>query len=301
MSERFIAACVQNSAEVELAPSLEAAETLTRAAAAAGAKLILLPEYFASLDVVDDLLVSRARPEAGHPALAVFQPLAEELDAWILLGSLGIEAKPGGRMLNRSYLLDAGGRIVARYDKVHLFDVRLPGGEDYTESRSVAPGERAVVAPTPWGPLGLSICYDLRFPQLYQALARGGARYLATPAAFTKTTGEAHWHVLQRARAIETGCYVFAPCQTGAHAGGRASYGHSLIVDPWGEVLADGGTEVGFVTAEIDPAAVDAARARIPALAHARPFEAPAAGPGDAVEAPEARQPEALAAGLREH
>lgn len=276
MSERFIAACVQNSAEVELAPSLEAAETLTRAAAAAGATLVLLPEYFASLDVVDDLLVSRARPEAGHPALACFQPLAEELGVWILLGSLGVEAGGGGKMLNRSYLLDARGRIVARYDKIHLFDVRLPGGESYTESRSVAPGERAVVAPTPWGPLGLSICYDLRFPQLYQALANGGARYLTVPAAFTKTTGEAHWHTLLRARAIETGCFVFAPCQTGTHAGGRASYGHSLIVDPWGQVLADAGTEVGFVTAEIDPAAVAAARGRIPALQHARRFQPPA-------------------------
>ncbi len=277
MSAKFIAACVQNSAEVELAPSLDAAETLTRAAAASGARLILLPEYFASLDVVDDLLVSRARPEAGHPALARFQPLAAELGAWILLGSLGIETPAAGKMLNRSYLLNDRGAIVARYDKIHLFDVRLPGGEDYTESRNVAPGERAVVAATPWGPLGLSICYDLRFPQLYQALARGGARYLATPAAFTRTTGAAHWHVLQRARAIETGCYVFAPCQTGTHAGGRASFGHSLIVDPWGEVLADAGREVGFVTAEIDPLQVEAARRRIPALDHARDFQPPPA------------------------
>jgi len=277
MTERFLAACIQNSAEVELEPSLDVAEDLTRAAAATGAKLILLPEYFASLDVVDDLLVSRARPEAGHPALLRFQALAAELGAWVLLGSLGIESQGGGgRMLNRSYLLDAHGGIAARYDKIHLFDVRLPNGEDYTESKSVAAGEAAVLAPTPWGPLGLSICYDLRFPQLYHALARAGARFLAVPAAFTKTTGEAHWHTLIRARAIETGSYVLAPCQTGAHAGGRASYGHSLIVDPWGKVLADGGTEVGFVTAELDAEEVVRARQRIPALRHARHFDPPA-------------------------
>jgi predicted amidohydrolase len=280
MTERFLAACVQNSAEVELEPSLDMAEDLTRAAAATGAKMILLPEYFASLDVIDDLLVSRARPEAGHPALQRFQPLAAELGVWLLLGSLGIESpgnpNRGSRMLNRSYLIDARGGIAARYDKIHLFDVRLPNGEDYTESKSVMAGETAVLAPTPWGPLGLTICYDLRFPQLYHALARAGARYLAVPAAFTKTTGEAHWHALNRARAIETGSYVLAPCQTGTHAGGRASYGHSLIVDPWGKVLADGGTEVGFITAEIDAQEVVHARQRIPALRHARHFEPPA-------------------------
>jgi predicted amidohydrolase len=282
MVERFLAACIQNSAEVELAPSLDAAEDLTRAAAAAGARLVLLPEYFASLDVIDDLLVSRARPEAGHPALVRFQGLAAELSVWLLLGSLGIES-PGsssvggsGRMLNRSYLIDATGAIAARYDKIHLFDVRLPNGEDYTESKSVVAGGEAVLAPTPWGPLGLTICYDLRFPQLYQALARAGARFLAVPAAFTKTTGEAHWHTLVRARAIETGSYVLAPCQTGTHAGGRASYGHSLIVDPWGKVLADGGTEVGFVIAQLDAEEVVRARLRIPALRHARHFDPPA-------------------------
>jgi predicted amidohydrolase len=274
MSSRFVAACIQNSADVELAPSLDHCERLIRQAAAENARLICLPEYFASLDVVNDLLVSRALPEQGHPALERCRRLAAELGVWLLLGSLGIETR-GGKMLNRSYLLDDRGAIVARYDKIHLFDVRLPGGEDYTESATVAPGEAAVVAPTPWGPLGLSICYDLRFPQLYHALAQAGALYLATPAAFTRTTGEAHWHILQRARAIETGCYVIAPCQTGTHVGGRASYGHSLIVDPWGRVLADGGDDVGFVTAVIDPAEVAAARSRIPALKHARAFRPP--------------------------
>ncbi len=278
MSSRFIAACIQNSADVELAPSLAVCERLIRQAAAENAKLICLPEYFASLDVVNDLLVSRALPEQGHSALLRCQALAAELGVWLLLGSLGIETR-GGKMLNRSYLLDDRGAIVARYDKIHLFDVRLPGGEDYTESATVAPGDTAVVAPTPWGPLGLSICYDLRFPQLYHALAQAGALYLATPAAFTRTTGEAHWHILQRARAIETGCFVIAPCQTGTHVGGRASFGHSLIVDPWGRVLADAGSDVGFITAEIDPAEVAAARRRIPALDHARSFRPPYLAP----------------------
>lgn len=274
MPPAFKVACIQNSAGVEIEPNLAACEALTRAAAAKGAALILLPEYFCSLDVVGDLLVSRARPEAGHPALQRFQGLARDLKVWILLGSLGIEA-PQGMMLNRSFLIDSNGRIQQRYDKIHLFDVSLRNGEAYKESRNVLPGDEAVVAATPWGGLGLSICYDLRFPQLYHALAKAGASFLATPAAFTKTTGEAHWHVLQRARAIETGSYVFAPCQTGVHSDGRASFGHSLIVDPWGKVLADGGVEVGFILAEVDPAEVTKARQRIPALAHARAFRAP--------------------------
>lgn len=274
MSENVTVACIQNAADIALETSLAAVEGLIRAAAGQGARLICLPEYFASLDVVNDLLVSRALPEAGHPALLRCQALAQELKVWLLLGSLGIEAG-GDKMLNRSYLLDDSGGIVARYDKIHLFDVRLPGGEDYRESATVAPGERAVVAPTPWGPLGLSICYDLRFPQLYHALAKAGALFLATPAAFTKTTGAAHWHILQRARAIETGSYVIAPCQTGTHPSGRAAYGHSLIVDPWGKVLADAGTEVGYIIATLDPGEVLAARQRIPALAHARGFQGP--------------------------
>ena len=170
------------------------------------------------------------------------------------------------------------GAVAARYDKIHLFDVDLPGGESYRESATIAPGACGVVADLPWGRLGLSICYDLRFAGLYRALAQAGADFLTVPAAFTRTTGQAHWHVLLRARAIETGCYVFAPCQYGVHAGDRATYGHSLIVDPWGQVLADGGEERGVVVAEVDPAAVARARAMIPALAHDRPFDLAEAG-----------------------
>jgi predicted amidohydrolase len=178
-------------------------------------------------------------------------------------------------VVNRSLLIDAAGAIVARYDKIHLFDVDLDGGESYRESATVQPGDRPVLAPTPWGLMGLSICYDLRFAYLYRALAQAGALYLAIPAAFTYTTGSAHWHVLVRARAIETGCFVFAANQGGTHAEGKRTWGHSLIVDPWGRVLADGGEAVGFVTAEIDPAKVEEARSMVPALRHDRDIARP--------------------------
>ena len=190
----------------------------------------------------------------------------------MLAGSLAVRL-PDGRVANRSVLFDKEGRVAARYDKIHLFDVDLGNGESYRESATIAPGDRAVIAKTPWGPIGLTVCYDLRFPHLYRTLAQRGANFIAIPAAFTRTTGQAHWHVLQRARAIETGCYVFAPGQCGTHAEDRQTYGHSLIVDPWGAVLADGGEQVGIITARIDPAQVAAARRKIPALTHDRPFD----------------------------
>ena len=274
MSGRFRVACVQNCAGVETAANLEDCAELVRGAAAEGARLICLPEYFTGLDLKGELLLPEAFLEDAHPALPLFGELARELEAWLLLGSLAIEAGPQ-RVFNRSYLLDPQGAVVARYDKVHLFDVDLAGGESYRESATIAPGDAAVTAELPWGRVGLSVCYDLRFAQLYRALAQAGAAFLTVPAAFTKTTGEAHWHVLLRARAIETGCYVFAPCQYGVHAGDRATYGHSLIVDPWGRVIADGGEDRGFVTAEVDPAEVAKARRMIPALQHDRPFSPP--------------------------
>ena len=171
------------------------------------------------------------------------------------------------------FLIDRKGDIAARYDKIHMFDVDLAGGESYRESRNYRPGEQAVLADLPWGRLGLTICYDLRFPALYRALAEAGASMLAIPSAFTRQTGEAHWHVLMRARAIENGCFVFAAAQGGKHESGRETYGHSLIVDPWGRILAEGGVEPGVVLAEIDLAEVANARARIPSLQHGRRFE----------------------------
>ncbi len=272
----FRVACIQNCAGTETAPNLAECAGFVREAAGRGAELVILPEYFTGLDIRDNLLIPEAFSEEAHPALPLFSGLAREHRAWLLLGSLAIEAGDG-KITNRSYLIDPAGTTVARYDNIHLFDVDLEGGESYRESATIAPGASAVVADLPWGRIGLSICYDLRFPQLYRALAKAGADFLSVPAAFTKTTGEVHWEVLLRARAIETGCFVFAPCQSGVHAGGRATFGHSLIVDPWGAVIADGGEDPGVVVAEVDPAAVAKARGMIPALQHDREFglEAP--------------------------
>ncbi len=270
----FTVACVQNCAGTETQPNLEDCADLVREAAGQGADFILLPEYFTGLDIQGEVLIPEAFAEADHPAIPLFAELAREHGAWILLGSLAILSEAGdGRIFNRAFLLDPTGAVAARYDKIHLFDVQLAGGESYRESATIAPGAQCVVTDLPWGRLGLSICYDLRFAQLYRALAQAGADFLCVPAAFTKTTGQAHWHVLLRARAIETGCYVFAPCQFGVHAGDRATYGHSLIVDPWGRMLADGGEERGVVTARVDPGEVAKARGMIPALQHDRPFE----------------------------
>ncbi len=270
----FKLACVQTNSGREIAPNIEAAGTLVRAARSAGADLVALPENVAMLEPRSRLIKEKAAPEHEHAALAAFQALARETGAWLLVGSLTVKLA-GGKVANRSFLLDSEGGVVARYDKIHMFDVDLAGGESYRESATFRSGGRAVLAETPWGLLGMTVCYDVRFPGLYRALARAGAHFLSIPSAFTRTTGRAHWHVLLRARAVENGCYVLAPAQCGAHAEGRETYGHSLIVDPWGEVLADGGAEVGVIMAEIDPAKVDDARRMIPSLGHDHPFTEP--------------------------
>ena len=275
MVRPFKVACVQNCAEREMAPSIAALEPLVRGAVGAGADLVVVPEMATMFEPDNARLLAKALPEASDPGVAAFRRWAAESKRWILVGSLYLREPGAARVVNRSLLIDAGGAIVARYDKIHLFDVDLDGGESYRESATVQPGDRPVLAPTPWGLMGLSICYDLRFAYLYRALAQAGALYLAIPAAFTYTTGSAHWHVLVRARAIETGCYVFAANQGGTHAEGKRTWGHSLIVDPWGRVLADGGEAAGFVTAEIDPAKVDEARGMVPALRHDRDFARP--------------------------
>ena len=208
----------------------------------------------------------------NDPTLATLREVARKLAIYIHIGSLAIKASPE-KAVNRSFLIDRKGDIAARYDKIHMFDVDLAGGESYRESNTYRAGELAVVADLPWGRLGLTVCYDLRFPALYRALAEAGASFFAIPSAFTRQTGEAHWHVLLRARAIENGCFVFAAAQGGKHESGRETFGHSLIIDPWGRILAEGGTEPGVVMAEIDPAEVAAARARIPSLHHGRRFE----------------------------
>lgn len=269
MANTFTAACVQNCAGDDLEANLAAADAHVRAAAAAGADFIALPEFFCNLERSARAYYDKGYAVDDHPAVLRYAALARELGRWILLGSVPVKAGPG-KVWNRSLLLDPQGAVRASYDKIHLFDVAIKDGQSYLESASVEAGARAVVADLPWGRLGLSICYDVRFAYLYRTLAQAGAQFLTIPAAFTAKTGEAHWHTLVRARAIETGCYVIAPGQCGTRAWGRATYGHSLIVDPWGEVLADGGEEPGFVLATIDPARVAEVRAMIPALAHDR-------------------------------
>ncbi len=269
MTQSFTIACIQNCATPDVHENIETSVRLSRKAAREGASLICTPEYFSGLKGEGAIIHPVAFEEADHPVIPAFAEEARASGCWFLLGSLGVKT-PDGRINNRSYLIDPAGNIAARYDKIHMFDVNLGEGKDYRESATIAPGSQAVVASTPWGGLGLSICYDLRFAGLYRALAHGGASMLAVPAAFTKLTGEAHWHVLNRARAIENGCYVFAPCQYGTLDGGGECFGHSLIIDPWGRVLADGGEGEGFVTAKIDMAEVASARQRIPALTHDR-------------------------------
>jgi deaminated glutathione amidase len=274
MSAKFAAACVQMTSEREFEPNIRAAGDLVRRARDAGAELIMTPEITGMFEPKRDRHLAKATDEAANPALAAFRDLAREVGAWLLLGStpIRIEAE---RLANRSFLLAPDGAIAARYDKIHMFDVDLANGESYRESALYRPGEAAVLAALPWGTLGMTVCYDLRFPYLYRALAQAGADFLSIPAAFTVPTGKAHWHVLQRARAIENGCFVFAPAQWGEHAEGRKTFGHSLIVDPWGEVLADAGEGVGFVTAEIDNAKIAEARRMVPALRHDRVIPTP--------------------------
>lgn len=260
--------------------NVAAAAALIREAKAAGAAYIQTPEMTNVMELKRDRLFAAIGEEENDQTLADFRSLAREAGAYLHIGSLAIRVGPE-RAVNRSFLIDPAGEIAARYDKIHMFDVDLGQGESYRESRTYRPGEIAVAADLPWGRIGLSICYDLRFAALYRALAEAGASFLAIPSAFTRQTGEAHWHVLMRARAIETGCFVFAAAQGGTHENGRATYGHSLVVDPWGRILAEAGTEPGVVMAEIDAAEVVAARARIPSLQHGRRFEmtAPLAEP----------------------
>jgi predicted amidohydrolase len=224
------------------------------------------------MEVKRERLFASIAEEEADASLATFRELARRLGVTIHAGSLAIKVSPD-KAANRSFLIDATGEVVARYDKIHMFDVDLGNGESYRESRTYRPGEIAVLADLPWGRLGLTVCYDLRFPALYRALAEAGATMLAIPSAFTKQTGEAHWNLLMRSRAIENTCFVFAAAQGGKHENGRETFGHSLIVDPWGRVLAEGGTEPGVVMAEIDPAALADARARMPSLQHGRRFE----------------------------
>jgi deaminated glutathione amidase len=254
------------------AANVAAAVKLIGEAKDSGADYVQTPEMTNILERKRDALFAAIVPEEQDEGLATFRDLARRLGLWLHIGSLAIKASPD-KAVNRAFLIDPRGDIAARYDKIHMFDVDLANGESYRESRSYRPGELAVACDLPWGRLAISVCYDLRFPALYRALAEAGAVFLAIPSSFTKQTGEAHWHVLIRARAIENGSFVFAAAQGGSHEDGRSTYGHSLVVDPWGRVIAEGGTAPGVVMADIDPSEVAVARSRIPSLQHGRRFE----------------------------
>ena len=268
----FRAALVQMRTAKSVATNIGVAAELIRQAAAEGASYIQTPEMTGTMEENREALFAVLHEEESDPALAAFRKLAAELKVHLHIGSLAVKASEH-RAANRSFLIGPDGGILARYDKIHMFDVDLPNGDVYRESTAYRPGELAVVADLPQIRLGFTICYDLRFPALFRALAEAGAGLITVPAAFTQSTGEAHWHILLRARAIETGSFVLAAAQGGTHENGRRTFGHSLIIDPWGEILAEGGTEPGVISAEIDPKKVAATRARIPSLENGRRFE----------------------------
>lgn len=280
MTGAFTAACLQLCSAREVEPNIAAVRELAFRARDKGAQLIMTPEVTDMMEPRRTAVMEKAQPESNHATLAACRDIARETGAWFLLGSAVVKLTDDPRVANRSFLIAPDGGIAARYDKIHMFDVDLATGESHRESKSYRPGDRAVLADLPWGKLGMTICYDLRFADLYRALAQAGASFLSIPAAFTVPTGRAHWHVLMRARAIENFCFVFAPAQGGEHAEGRKTYGHSLIVAPWGEILAEAeGDQPGFITAAIDPAKIAEARRAVPSLSHDRPFVPPAQKP----------------------
>lgn len=270
---QFLAACIQTNCQDDLAANVAAVLPMVEQAAQGDAKLICLPENAFLMENQGGKLFQKALPVDAHPGVLGCRELAKRYGAWIFIGSVPVaDDAAEGKVYNTTLVIDDKGELVRHYQKIHLFDVDLPNGEVYRESNRFSGGCEAPLVQLPWGKMGLSICYDVRFPQLYRGLAQAGAELLAIPAAFTKVTGEAHWHVLQRARAIENGCFVFAAAQTGEHPGRRFTYGHSLIIDPWGKVLADAGDSVGIITATIDMELVAQTRSRVPSLRHDREF-----------------------------
>jgi predicted amidohydrolase len=269
---KFLAGLVQMRSGRTPQNNLDAATTLIREAAAAGAQYVQTPEMTNIMELSRENLFAAIAEEEKDICLAAFRKLARDLKIHLHIGSLAIKVSPE-KAANRAFVIDPRGEIVARYDKIHMFDVDLAGGESYRESNNFRPGESAVAVDLPFARFGLTICYDLRFPALYRALAEAGATVLTIPAAFTRQTGEAHWHTLIRARAIENGSFVLAAAQGGAHENGRETFGRSLAVDPWGRIIGEHGTEPGVMMVEIDPAAVAAARAKVPSLQHGRRFD----------------------------
>ena len=270
----FTAAMVQMRTGLLPEPSLEQGTKLVREAAAQGADYVQTPEVSNMMQANRTALFEHLAAEADDLSLKAYRALAAELKIYLHIGSLALRATPE-KAVNRGFLIGPDGVVIASYDKIHMFDSDLGNGESYRESANYQPGETAVIADMPWGRIGVTICYDVRFPALYRALAEAGASFLTVPSAFTRKTGEAHWHTLLRARAIENGCFVFAAAQAGMHENKRETYGHSLIVDPWGVVIAEGGVEPGVFLAKIDPAKVATARKSVPSLQNGRRFSMP--------------------------
>jgi predicted amidohydrolase len=268
----FRAALVQMRAGRSVERNVAEAVALIGEAAAQGADYVQTPECTTLMELEPDRLMAETKPEAGNAALGAFIDAARDYKIWLHIGSMAVKVAEH-RLANRSYVIAPDGTVAARYDKIHMFDVDLGNGEAYSESVNYQAGKSAVLAELPWGLLGLTICYDLRFPALHRALAKAGARFIAGPAAFTRTTGEAHWHTLLTARAIETETFVLAAGQGGLHENGRETFGHSLIISPWGEVLAEGGTDPGVIAADIDTGRVEEVRRKIPSLTHDRVFD----------------------------
>ena len=265
-------AVLQMTSGIDPAANAATLVTAIEAAAAGGAQMLFTPEMSVLIDRDRARGSANVLPEDGNPVLAALQDAAARCGIWLALGSMAV-AREDGRWANRSLVIDAAGRIAARYDKIHMFDVDLASGESWRESKAYAPGEQVVTVQTPLGRLGLTVCYDLRFPALFEALGQAAVDLIAIPAAFTVPTGQAHWHVMQRARAIEATAYVVCAAQVGRHADGRETYGHSLVIDPWGDVLLDaGGAAAGLHFAEIDPARIAAVRAQLPCLANKQPI-----------------------------
>ena len=264
-------ACIQTNSKSDPNINIREVSSLIRAARSNGAELITTPEVVGMLEPNREKALNKAQSENYHGVLREFRALSRDLAIWLLIGSISIKLS-NGKLANRSFLINPDGQIIARYTKIHMFDVEVNDGSIYRESATYQPGTSACLARTPWGLVGLTVCYDIRFPTLYRDLAKAGAKIIFIPSAFTEVTGEAHWHILQRARAIENGCFIVSAAQTGMHEQNRKTFGHSIIVDPWGNILADANKDVGFITADLDLNLVDEVRKKIPSLTHDREY-----------------------------
>ncbi|MDB2415139.1 carbon-nitrogen hydrolase family protein [Rickettsiales bacterium] len=265
--------CIQINSQNNMAQNIDKICSYIKEAAKNGAEFITLPENAALMPANEEESIKAAISMEDHPALSAFKSAAKDLNIWLLVGSIAVKHENSNKMANRSFLISPKGEVAAYYDKIHLFDVDIENGESHKESSRYEAGEKAVIAKLPFANIGMTICYDLRFPHLYRDLAKKGANIICVPAAFTKKTGEAHWHTLLKARAIETGCFIIAPAQTGTHPANRKTFGHSLIIDPWGKIISEAGTGEEIIYAQIDLKMVEKIRKQLPTINHDRKYK----------------------------